>query len=65
MIDETITILAGILGAMVLIDHCRRIYLEQKEGRVPVFDTMDMFLLIVAIAVLLNVAAKLLSEGAP
>lgn len=61
--DETITILAGILAALTLIDHCRHIYIENQQKRVPVFDTMDMLLVILSIAVLLTVAAKLRTSG--
>lgn len=55
--DESITILAGVLAVLVIFDHIRRLRMESERGRVPVVDTMDMLLLILSIAVLLTIAA--------
>ncbi|MFC1834068.1 hypothetical protein ACFL2Q_04955 [Thermodesulfobacteriota bacterium] len=61
--NETITILAGILAVLVMLDHFRHMRNESEAGRIPVFDTLDMFLFITSLAVLMTIAAGLIAEG--
>jgi hypothetical protein len=57
--DDAITILAGILAALVMIKIAWSIYVDSESGRMPFFDTLDMLLFVVSIAVLLIIAKEL------
>jgi hypothetical protein len=60
MLSSSITILAGLLAVLVITDHCRRIIVQERKGRVPVIDTFDVILFIVSIALLLSIAAEMI-----
>ncbi len=57
--DDTIIILGAILSMMVLIRLAFEANRDAEEGRMPVFDTWDILLFIVSLALLLSIAAKL------
>lgn len=62
--EDAVTILAGVLAVLVILNHLRRLHQESESGRPPVVDTMEVLLLILSIAVLLAIAAHIRSAGA-
>ncbi len=60
MLNSSILILAALLAVLVIADHCRRIIVQEKKGRMPVIDTFEVILVIVSIALLLSIAAEMI-----
>ena len=53
-------ILGALLAVLVIVDHCRRIIVQERTGRMPVVDTFDVILFVVSIALLLGIAAEMI-----